>query len=118
MEAKLFVSDQQQGSSTSASGVISMTATSAINRFLSMLMGLCERQLGTTKYYDVASKLGIPSWVVRLRHESTHGDMPAQDDVLEALDIAIRWMFVNYWQQQKEDMETSIQQSSEISMVS
>ena len=48
----------------------------AINRFLNHISHLGMNVWGLSKLHSAAEKLGVPSWVVDIRHDSTHGQMP------------------------------------------
>ncbi|KIM47925.1 hypothetical protein M413DRAFT_7067 [Hebeloma cylindrosporum] len=46
---------------------------------------------------SIAQQLGIPSWLVELRHAATHEDLPSLDLLREAARQAMAWLLQNYF---------------------
>merc|ERR1711963_1057938 len=42
--------------------------------------------------HKIASKLGIPDWVVRLRHDATHGALPGLEVIMAGVDWALGYL--------------------------
>ena len=71
---------------------LSLILASAINRFLNLVAHIAERKFDLSKYYDVAQRFSIPEWVVRVRHETTHGTMPGLETLKLGLDFCMEWI--------------------------
>lgn len=48
----------------------------------------------------LAAKIGIPGWIVELRHDATHSDLPSLSVLRHAAHTLLAWYEVNYWQYQ------------------
>ena len=48
----------------------------------------------------IARSIGLPAWLVDLRHESTHQTMPSLPALRFAARRALQWLGENYWQRQ------------------
>ncbi|KAG6331926.1 hypothetical protein ID866_7159, partial [Astraeus odoratus] len=47
---------------------------------------------------SIAAQLGLPSWLVELRHAATHEDLPSLELLREAARESLAWLFHNYFQ--------------------
>lgn len=50
---------------------------------------------------DIACRLGVPSWIVELRHDATHAALPSLQLLRLAGRTLLEWYKTNYWMQQK-----------------
>ncbi|KAF8912949.1 Las1-like-domain-containing protein [Gymnopilus junonius] len=67
---------------------------------LRLVNGLVDPlQVGTyaRSITSIAQQLGIPNWLVELRHASTHEDLPSLDLLREATRHALTWLLQNYF---------------------
>ncbi|EKM60757.1 uncharacterized protein PHACADRAFT_155862 [Phanerochaete carnosa HHB-10118-sp] len=46
---------------------------------------------------SIAAQLGLPQWLVELRHAATHEDLPSLDVLREAAREAMAWLLQNYF---------------------
>ena len=69
----------------------------AVNRFLNHISHLGMNTWGLTKLHEAAEKVGVPEWVVQVRHETTHGTMPSLTVLRAALEFSLSWLETNYW---------------------
>ncbi len=74
-----------------------LALSGAVLRFLNLVAQVGERRLGLTKFHECALALGVPEWMVRLRHEAAHGDMPGAEELKDGAEFALRWLVTNYW---------------------
>ena len=70
---------------------LSLLLASAINRFLNLVSHIAEHKFDLSKYFDAAQRFSIPDWVVRIRHETTHGAMPGLETLKMGLDYCMKW---------------------------
>lgn len=49
---------------------------------------------------SLATGLGIPAWIVELRHDATHSELPPLGVLREASRVLVHWFHLNYWQAQ------------------
>ena len=47
---------------------------------------------------SIAEEIGIPDWLVDLRHESTHSSLPSMQILEAGLGVALQWLRMNYWE--------------------
>ncbi|KDR85290.1 hypothetical protein GALMADRAFT_234064 [Galerina marginata CBS 339.88] len=67
---------------------------------LRLVNGLVDPlQVGTyaRSITSIAQQLGIPNWLVELRHASTHEDLPSLDLLREAARQSLSWLLYNYF---------------------
>ena len=57
-----------------------------------------QKGLYARSVHSVAEELGIPDWLVDLRHDATHSSLPATDVLHAAADTALAWLKENYWE--------------------
>ncbi len=49
----------------------------------------------------IAERLGLPGWIVELRHDATHKQLPSLSVLRAASDYLLNWYHQNYWQPQE-----------------
>ena len=62
-----------------------------------------------SKYYDVAKCLAIPRWIVDVRHDTSHGQMPGYEVLKSAVAFCFKWLVVNYWQYEDYSEEPNLE---------
>lgn len=51
---------------------------------------------------SIASRMDLPSWLVELRHDSTHNQLPTISVLQAASSQLLSWYVANYWSKQEE----------------
>ena len=46
----------------------------------------------------IAEEIGIPDWLVDLRHDATHSSLPSLEILEDGCTIALRWLQSHYWE--------------------
>lgn len=76
-----------------------------IIRFINGFADQQQTQFFAQSVTGICAKLGIPRWLVDLRHECTHDKIPSYEVLYEASAIAFEWLKVNYWQRHLEFLD-------------
>lgn len=63
--------------------------------FLFISLGVYARSV-----HSIAEEIGIPDWLVDLRHEATHANLPSQDTLRAGVKVALSWLQKEYWEAQ------------------
>lgn len=80
--------------------VLRFTYSSAIMRFVNHMLD-DELSKGAT-LYKAAKQLGVPDWIIDLRHDIAHNNtLPSLELLREASKIALQWLQAYYWDQHK-----------------
>jgi len=82
-----------------------LALSAAINRFLNLISHAGMNMFNLTKYYDVARHLAIPRWIVDVRHDTSHGQLPSFEVLKAAVSFCFHWILVNYWQFEDKNRE-------------
>lgn len=56
--------------------------------------------------FSIAQTIGLPGWIVELRHDATHNQLPSLSVLESAARRLIHWYYENYWQMQSQHLET------------
>lgn len=56
--------------------------------------------------FNIASKMGLPGWIVELRHDSTHNSLPVLSVLRTAARHLLDWIHARYWQCQYNHLQT------------
>ncbi|RLN72440.1 hypothetical protein BBJ28_00010741 [Nothophytophthora sp. Chile5] len=56
----------------------------------------------------LAQRIGIPLWVVDLRHESTHNQLPSLPVLRFAAQHLLAWLRANYWRAQEDAIRSQV----------
>lgn len=84
-----------------------------------LVNGLVDRQQKgkfARSIQSIARMLGLPSWFVDLRHESTHERLPSLTVLKEGALQAVDWLYHNYWIHNLKNMEQklALQENQEV----
>jgi hypothetical protein len=60
----------------------------------------------------LAQRIGIPLWIVDLRHESTHNQLPSLPVLRFASQHLLAWLRANYWHKQEEEIRGQVHQAA------
>ena len=74
-----------------------LSLATAVNRFLNHVSHLAMNMWGLSKLHEAGAMLAVPEWLVELRHETTHGQMPGLTVLRAAVQFGLAWLDVHYW---------------------
>lgn len=69
----------------------------AICRFVNGFVDTAQRGQFAAPIHRLAEQLGIPLYMVEIRHDVTHGRLPSLSYLRLAAKDALRWLGVHYW---------------------
>ncbi|KAL5010490.1 hypothetical protein ScPMuIL_012795 [Solemya velum] len=69
----------------------------ALIRFINCITETMQIHRFAVPVHVVAAKLGIPEWIVDLRHSATHGDLPALVLLNVGVKWALKWLKREFW---------------------
>ncbi|KAI0724189.1 Las1-domain-containing protein [Cerioporus squamosus] len=89
----------QDGIVASSSTYLSlrMSYASAIIRLVNGLVDPLQLGAYARSIHSIAQQLGLPAWLVELRHAATHEDLPSLEVLRDAAREAMTWLFHNYF---------------------
>jgi ribosomal biogenesis protein LAS1 len=66
------------------------------SRFVNYVNEVCQPGIGLRQMSiaNAVQTMGLPRWVVDIRHEATHGQMPPMEMLRKAVDVCHRWLWV------------------------
>lgn len=79
--------------------------SAGLSRLLNLLSHAAERRFGLTKFHEACARLSLPGWIVQLRHDAAHGDLPDEGRLREGAEAALRWLRLNYWVAERRRLE-------------
>ena len=85
------------------SEVKTSSSAMALTRFVNLITDKKQTRLYATNIFKIAQEYGIPEWLVTIRHDSTHQHTPTLPMLEHAIDIALQWLKLNFWEEQFED---------------
>jgi len=83
-----------------------LALSASVNRFLNLISHAGMNMFNLSKYYDVARHLAIPRWIVDVRHDTSHGQLPSYEVLKAAVAFCFNWIIVNYWQFEDHTIES------------
>lgn len=93
--------------------VLRLAYSSAIMRFVNHMLD-AEISKGTS-LHQAARVLGVPDWIIDLRHDTAHNNLlPSIEILREASLISLDWLQSNYWDKYKEYVKDFIVSLKEI----
>ncbi|KAG6919576.1 hypothetical protein DXG01_004239 [Tephrocybe rancida] len=76
---------------------IRQSYSTAIIRLVNGLVDPLQLGAYARSIASIANQLGLPSWLVELRHAATHEDLPSLDLLREAARESMAWLLHNYF---------------------
>ncbi|KAI0080065.1 Las1-domain-containing protein [Panus rudis PR-1116 ss-1] len=95
----ILAASLQDASSQSSSSYLSLRQSYA-TAIIRLVNGLVDpMQLGAyaRSISSIATQLGLPTWLVELRHAATHEDLPSLEILRQAANDSMTWLLNNYW---------------------
>lgn len=74
------------------------TYAMALTRFVNSVVDSFQTGMYAQSIGAIAERIGLPLWLVQVRHSATHEELPSLDVAREACDTALRWLDEHYWQ--------------------
>lgn len=66
----------------------------------------CNQQgVFASSVLSLAERIGLPAWIVELRHDSTHNQLPSLSVLRSAARYLLTWFRLNYWDPQQARLE-------------
>ncbi|KAH9927532.1 Las1-domain-containing protein [Epithele typhae] len=89
----------QDGTAAPSSSYLSlrMSYASAIIRLVNGLVDPLQLGAYARSIHSIAQQLGLPAWLVELRHAATHEDLPSLELLRDAAREAMAWLLHNYF---------------------
>ncbi|KAF9475637.1 Las1-domain-containing protein [Pholiota conissans] len=91
----VIVQDQKQLYSSSLA--LRQSYSTAIIRLVNGLVDPLQAGTYARSIISIAQQLGLPTWLVELRHAATHEDLPSLDLLREASRQSMAWLLHNYY---------------------
>lgn len=66
-------------------------------RFVNSVADSFQTKLYAQPIATIAERIGLPQWLVQVRHSATHEDLPSVAVCRAATDAALAWLDVNFW---------------------
>ncbi|KZT67598.1 Las1-domain-containing protein [Daedalea quercina L-15889] len=87
----------QQGQGSSSFLSLRQSYATAVIRLVNGLVDPLQLGAYARSINSIAAQLGLPAWLVELRHAATHEDLPSIDVLREAARQAMAWLLQNYF---------------------
>lgn len=72
----------------------------ALTRFVNHITERGQQGTFARPVHIIASQVGVPEWIVELRHEATHGSLPSLSELKAATTWALKWLRDKFWEPQ------------------
>ncbi|KAJ3749966.1 Las1-like-domain-containing protein [Lentinula detonsa] len=87
----------QDDCSNTSNLVLRQSYSAAIIRMVNGLVDPLQFGVYARSIAAIAAQLGLPAWLVELRHAATHEDIPSLELLREAARQSMTWLLHNYW---------------------
>lgn len=74
------------------------TYAMALTRFVNSVVDSFQTGMYAQSIGAIAERIGLPLWLVQVRHSATHEELPSLDVVRDACEAALVWLDEHYWQ--------------------
>ena len=74
------------------------TYAMALTRFVNSVADSFQTGMYAQSIGAIAERIGLPQWLVQVRHSATHEELPSLEVCRDASAIALGWLDQHYWQ--------------------
>ncbi|CAE6482056.1 unnamed protein product [Rhizoctonia solani] len=92
-----FLNAMLLDSSSASTSTLCQIYALALIRFVNGLVDPLQQGVFARPIYSLAAQIGLPSWIVELRHRSTHEDLPSIEVLREATHQSMQWLLNRYF---------------------
>lgn len=82
----------------------------AIIRFVNLFTERSQQKAYALPVHVLASRMGVPAWIVDLRHEATHDSLPSLTELRAAADWCLQWLKTEFWEVQGQDQNSTYEE--------
>jgi len=75
----------------------------ALVRFVNLSTEILQKRTAQAVHM-LAGDMGLPEWLVNIRHEATHYTLPSMDLLRNGASLALEWLKLTYWDEQSKDI--------------
>lgn len=79
---------------------VRLTLAMAIVRFVNGMVDQVQKGKFARSVQSIGEEIGLPDWLVDLRHEATHASLPSTETLLCGLRASLAWLQEEYWEAQ------------------
>ncbi|XP_076445295.1 uncharacterized protein LOC143283098 [Babylonia areolata] len=79
--------------------------TLAMIRFVNQVTEKGQNKAFAQPIHKIAEEFGIPEWIVRLRHDGSHGSLPCVDVLTKGVQWALTYLQDVFWSQQVKEAD-------------
>ena len=72
----------------------------ALVRFVNGMVDVEQKGMYARSMQSIAEEIGLPDWLIDLRHEATHAHLPSLATLRSGLRVALAWLRDEYWEAQ------------------
>ncbi|XP_064606969.1 ribosomal biogenesis protein LAS1L-like [Liolophura sinensis] len=106
---------RRRGELHSSEHHVKLSYAIALIRLVNHITEKGQKKQYAQSIHILAAEFGLPEWLVDMRHDTTHGELPSLDLLREGVEWALDWLHQEYWQKQlamdenpgSEDKETN-----------
>ena len=98
--ASLINAGMEDVESITRSHVVQQTMAMVIVRFVNGMVDMEQKGAYARSVQSIADEIGLPDWLVDLRHEATHASLPSLEVLRAGCRFALDWLRERYWESQ------------------
>jgi len=80
-------------------------------RFVNLSTEILQKK-SAQAVHMLAGDIGLPEWLVNIRHEATHYTLPSMDLLRNGVSVALEWLKLTYWDEQSKDIRANSESRS------
>lgn len=86
-------------------GELQLLYSMVVIRAVNGLVDCNQQGVFASSILSLAERIGLPAWIVELRHDSTHNQLPSLSVLRAASRYLLTWFRLNYWDPQQARLE-------------
>ena len=84
---------------------VQLTMAMAIVRFVNGMVDMEQKGMYARSVQSIADDIGLPDWLVDLRHEATHAALPSLEVLRTGCQFSLDWLREQYWESQRVEIQ-------------
>jgi ribosomal biogenesis protein LAS1 len=97
LDEQLLLLSLLPSSRSDSEWIVRSTYAMAILRFVNSVADTFQTSLYAQSIFQISQRIGLPIWLVELRHAATHEELPSLEVLRDACIASLHWLQAHFW---------------------
>jgi len=98
LDEQLLLLSLLPSSHSGSEWVVRSAYAMAVLRFVNSVADTFQTSMYAQSIFQISQRIGLPIWLVELRHAATHEELPSLEVLRDACIASLHWLQTHFWQ--------------------